>query len=172
MRERAVIRLTPRNDHRVEGVPQAIVDEGPTRRALIASLTKQVLLSPTKSALMKEPFPEDGKRCTHMSGEAKTVVKEQGDVEALELLELTDTVQCVQFHFKYDFLGTSVVNVNVSSKVTHPFPRTEEQIHHFLMQKFGLFTTTAFVLQKGPGRRRRYGISHKATGKRKSESFA
>ena len=59
MRERAAIRLTPRNDHRVDGVPKAIVDEDPTRRALIASLTKQVLQSPNKAALMKELFPED-----------------------------------------------------------------------------------------------------------------
>ena len=92
MRERAAIRLTPRNDHRVEGVPQAIVDEDPTRRALIASLTKQVLLSPTKSALMKELFLGDVKRCTPTSEEAKTVVKEQSNVEAWKLLELTDTV--------------------------------------------------------------------------------
>ena len=42
MGERAAIRLTPRNDHRVDGVPKAIVDEDPTRRVLIASLTKQV----------------------------------------------------------------------------------------------------------------------------------
>ena len=52
---------------------------------------------------MKELFPEYGKRCTHPSEEAKTVVKEQGNVEALELLELTETVQCVQLHYTYDF---------------------------------------------------------------------
>ena len=84
MRERAAIRLTPRNDHRDEGVPQAIVDEDPTFRALIASLTKQAPQSPNKAALMKELFPEDGKSCTPTSEEAKTVVKEQGNVEALE----------------------------------------------------------------------------------------
>ena len=159
VRERAASRLTPRKDHRVVGVPKAIVDADPARRALIASLTKQVLQSPNRSALMKEPFPEDGKRCTHMSEEAKTVAKEQGDVEALELLELTDTVQCVQFQYIYDFLGTSVVNVDVSSKVKNPDLLIEEQIQHFLTQKFGLLTTTAFVLRKGPGRGRRYGIS-------------
>ena len=46
---------------------------------------------------MKELFLDDGKRCTPTSAEAKTVVKEQGNVEALELLDLTDTVQCVAF---------------------------------------------------------------------------
>ena len=99
MRERAAIRLTPRSDHRVEGAPQAIVDGGPARRALIANLAKPVLQSPNKAALMKEPFPEDGKRCTPTSEKAKMVVKEQGNVEALELLELTDTVQCVQLPY-------------------------------------------------------------------------
>ena len=93
VRESTAIRLTPRNDHRVVGVPQAIVDENPTRRALIASLTKQVLFSSNKAALMKEPFPENGRWCTHMSEEAKRVVKKLGNVEALELSELTDTVQ-------------------------------------------------------------------------------
>ena len=57
MRERAAIRLTPRNDHRVDGVPKAIVDEDPTRRTLIASLTMQVFQSPNRAALMKELFP-------------------------------------------------------------------------------------------------------------------
>ena len=33
----------------------------------------------------------------------KTVVKEQGNVEALEFLELTDTVQCVKLHYICDF---------------------------------------------------------------------
>ena len=103
MRERVAIRLTPRNDHRVEGVPQAIVDEDPTRRALIASLTKPVLQSPNRAALMKELFPGDGKRFSPTSEETKTAVKQQGNVEALELLELTDTVQCVQLHFICDF---------------------------------------------------------------------
>ena len=99
MRERAATRLTPRNDHRVDGVPKKIVDADPTRRALIASLTKQVLQSTNRAALMKEVFPENGKMCTHMSEEAKTVVKEQGNVDALELLDLTDTVQCVAIAF-------------------------------------------------------------------------
>ena len=99
MRERAGIRLTPRNDHRVDGVPKAIVDEDSTRRALIASLTKQVLQSPNRAVLIKELFPDDGKRCTPMSEETKTVVKEQGNVKAWELLELTDTVQCVAIAF-------------------------------------------------------------------------
>ena len=52
---------------------------------------------------MKELFPEDGKRCTPTSEEAKTVVKEQGNVEALELLPYTDTVQCVQLPYTCDF---------------------------------------------------------------------
>ena len=52
---------------------------------------------------MKEVFLENWKMCTHMSEEAKTVVKEQGNVEALELSELTNTVQCVQLHYIYDF---------------------------------------------------------------------
>ena len=95
MRESAASRLTPRNDHRVDGVPKKIVDADPTRRALIASLTKQVLQSPNRAALMEELFPEDGKRFSPTSEETKTVVKERGNVEALELLELTDTVQCV-----------------------------------------------------------------------------
>ena len=55
---------------------------------------KQVLQSPNRAALIKELFPEDGKRCTHVSEEAKTVVKELGIVDALVFLELTDTVQC------------------------------------------------------------------------------
>ena len=41
---------------------------------------------------MKELFPEDGKRCTPTSEEAKMAVKQLGNVEALEFLELTDTV--------------------------------------------------------------------------------
>ena len=48
---------------------------------------------------MKKPFPEDGKRCTPTSEEALIVLKELGNVEALELLELTDTVQCVEIAF-------------------------------------------------------------------------
>ena len=95
MRERAANRLTQRNDHRVNGVPKAIVNADPTRRAFIGSLTKQVLQSPNRAALVKELFPEDGKRYTPTYEETKTVVKQQGNVEALELLELTDTVQCV-----------------------------------------------------------------------------
>ena len=51
---------------------------------------------------MKELFPEDGKKFSPTSEETKTVVKEQGNVEAWELLELTDTVQCVQLHYFYD----------------------------------------------------------------------
>ena len=151
MRERAAIRLTPRNDHRVQGVPQAVVDEDPTRRALFASLTKQVLLSATKSALMKEPLPQDGKRCTPTSEEAKTVVKEQGNVEALELLDLTDTVQCGQLPYTCDFWARLLSMWTCPQKVKNPDPLIEEQIQHFFKQKFDSLTTTAFVLRKGPG---------------------
>ena len=52
---------------------------------------------------MKELFPEDGKRCTPTSEETKTVLKERGNVEALEFTELTDTVQCMQLHYTRDF---------------------------------------------------------------------
>ena len=74
-------------------------DKDPTRTALIASLTKQAPQSPNKAALMNELFPEGGKSCTPTSEEAKTVVREQGNVQALEHLELTDTVQCVAIAF-------------------------------------------------------------------------
>ena len=50
---------------------------------------------------MKELLLEDGKRCMPTSEEAKTVVKEQGNVEALELLELAGTVQCVAIAITY-----------------------------------------------------------------------
>ena len=77
----------------------------------------------------------------------------------------------MQLHYIYDFLSTSVVNVDVSSKVTNPLALIEEQIQHFLTQKFGLLTTTAFVLRKGPGRGRRVRDLARATSKRKSEKF-
>ena len=91
--------------HRTSGMCGGGVreDKDPTRRTLIASLTKQVLQSPNRAALMKELFPEDGKRCTPTTEEAKMAVKEIGNVEALDLLELTDTVQCVQLPYTCDF---------------------------------------------------------------------
>ena len=54
-------------------------DKDPTRRAVIVILTEQVLQAPNRAALMKEMFPEDGKRCAPTSEEAVTVVKEPGE---------------------------------------------------------------------------------------------
>ena len=92
MRERATIALSPNIDHRFDGIPQAVVQQDPGRRAFIASLTKQVLEHPKKAALVKELFPQDAKITRKIVRKPKTVIQEQGNLEAFGLLELKDAI--------------------------------------------------------------------------------
>ena len=51
--------------NRFEGIPQAVVDEDPARRALMSRLTRQMVESPNNQELLRESSPEDGKVDAH-----------------------------------------------------------------------------------------------------------
>ena len=87
-----MIKLWPNIDHRVDGIPQAAVNEDQAQRASIAHLTGQVLASPNHKESMQKN-PEDGENYTPVTDLGKKIIEEQGNVEAL-----TDTLMCTPCH--------------------------------------------------------------------------
>ena len=95
MREEIVsLRLEPKVDHRFDGSSKEVVDHDQPRHEQISSLIRQVLQSPKKQELVPELSPEEGRKFTPVSDQASKVIKEQGNVEALEHLDLTDKIKC------------------------------------------------------------------------------
>ena len=50
--------------------------------------------SSRKKELMEDLFPDEGKKFTRISDRFKQIMKEQGNVEAFEILEHSKKVQC------------------------------------------------------------------------------
>ena len=50
--------------------------------------------SSRKKVLMEEFVTDEGEKVTRSSGRSKQIIKEQGDVEAFEILELSNIAQC------------------------------------------------------------------------------
>ena len=90
-----MIRLSPNIDHRVDGIPQAAVNEDQAQRASIAHLTGQVLESPNH----KESMQTESRRWENFSPVtelAKKTIEYQGNVEAFELWN-SRTKSCARF---------------------------------------------------------------------------
>ena len=90
-RDRPILQITPRIDQRNKWCTKN--EQGLVRREIIEHLTRQELHSSKKK--------KDGRiastswtKTQPMSEETKSIIVEQGKIEAFELLELTDTTQC------------------------------------------------------------------------------
>ena len=119
-----MIRLSANIDHRVDGIPQAAVNEDQAQRALIAHLTGQVLESPNhKESLQKNP--EDGENYTPMTDLAKKIIEEQGNVEAFELWN-SRTKSCA--HLATGLMSSGHVHCHCGRIITcaNPDPVIEE----------------------------------------------
>ena len=81
-------------DLRVQGEPELSTDDEGRKRSLMNSLMKHFLAFPNKDKLMAELFPNsDDKEYQGIAQDAKDTDKEQGKLEAHEILLITDTVQ-------------------------------------------------------------------------------
>ena len=82
--------------NRFEGIPQAVVDEDPARRALMSRLTMQMVESPNNQELMRESSPEDGKvdaahECSSLTWECDgRVIDYTNPVPVIEVLAFYD----------------------------------------------------------------------------------
>ena len=90
--ERIFLRIDPVVDERFDGVPYEAVDQDQARQALISHLIKQVVNSSKTQELMQELFLEEGRNVTPISHHSKKIIKEQRNIEAFELLELTNNL--------------------------------------------------------------------------------
>ena len=91
---------------------------------------------------MEEFFPDEREIPTHQS---KQIIKEQGNVEAFEILELSNKVQCQHCH-KYVSSGHICCSCGRSIVCTNPSPVIVEQIQRDIRQKFELLASLACFL--------------------------
>ena len=94
----APVRLAPRIDQRLEGVPQAGFDKEQARRETISNLTRLVHEHPQKKKRMEDPVVECGGTYKPMIDDARHIIKDQGNVEGFEHLALTDKIRCKHCH--------------------------------------------------------------------------
>ena len=135
--ERISLTLEPMIDQRFDEIPKAAVEQHQGRQALISHSVRQVMkYSQTK-----------GRTFTLISDHSKKTIKEQSNVEAFELLELTKKVQCTHGHrYKtsghvYCYCGRTVVFAN-KNHVKVRFPHE-----------------TSLSSDKGPSRGSKFGTS-------------
>ena len=148
----------PKVDQRFHGVPQAIVDEEQARKEVVISLTRQVLQHPQKGHLRKDLFPECGDRYKPTSDSAKQIIKYQGGIEAFELRELKDKIQCEHCH-RYVSAGRlhcycgRLLTYEDSGRVI------QEQSQRCVQQRLELLKNPANKLRRGPGQGRGHGAA-------------
>ena len=136
-RKEALLRWEPVMDQRFDGVPKKR-----DRQALISHLVNQVINSSKKKELMEELFP------------TRQIIKDQGNVEAFELFELSNEVQCKHGH---GYTTSSHVHCCCGRTFVYANPNLviEEQIKRNVKQKFDLLTAAAFLHCKGWNRGRK-----------------
>ena len=115
------------------------------------SISADCSLGNSSDELIKEEgtdirfFPEEGKTFAPISDRSRQIIKDQGDVEAFELLELSDKVQCT--HCQRCVTSSHVCcSCERTLVYLNPNPAIEEEIKRNMMQKFDLLTTDAFIL--------------------------
>ena len=88
--ERISFRIDLVVDQRFDEIPKEAVDRDQIRQAPICHLMRQGMNSSKKQELMQKPFSKEGRTFTLISDQSKKkkIIREQGDVEAFELLEL------------------------------------------------------------------------------------
>ena len=74
--DRPILKVTPRIDQRINGVPKCQVEQDPTRREFIANLARQVLQSSNRKA-GGIIVPQHGQKTRPMSEETKSIIVEQ-----------------------------------------------------------------------------------------------
>ena len=129
-----------------------ISNEDQVRQAPISHLIRQALKSSKEQELMQEQFPEKGRQFTLISDQSDQIIKEQGIVEAFELLEFTNKVQCTHCQ-RYVTSGHICCCFGRAHVYAHPNPVIAEQTRRSVKQQFELLTTPAFLLVKGPNKR-------------------
>ena len=80
-----------------------------------------------------------------MSDDAEQIIKEEGNVEAFELRELTDNTQCEHCH-RYATAGHIYSICGHLLKYENPSPEVQSR------EGYDLLTTPAVVVKEGPGR--------------------
>ena len=150
MREESIsLRIKPVIEQRFDGGPKEVVDQDQARQDLISHLIRQVLHSSKKQEFMQELLTEEGRTFTPISDQARKVIKEQSNVEAFELLELTDKVQCTHCH-RYLTSGHVCCYCGRILVYTIQDPVIEDQTQRHAKQQFELLTTISLLLKQEP----------------------
>ena len=107
---------------------------------------------------MQEFFPVEGMNFTRITDRPRQIMKEQGNVEAFEILELSNEVQCQHCH---TYMSSGHVHRSCGLSLVHTIPKPVivAQIQSNIRQKFELLTTPAFFVIRGPTRRRKWCLS-------------
>ena len=126
-------------DQRFDGISKEAVEQDQDRQALISHLVNQGMNS-SKKELMQELFSEEGKKLTLVSDRSRQIIKDQGNVEALGLLELSNKVQCRDCH-RYMTSGHVYCNCGRTLVYANLDPVFEKQIKRNVKEKFDLLPT-------------------------------
>ena len=141
------VRLAPRIDQRLEGVPQAGFDKEQARRETISNLTRLDYEHPQKKKRMEDPVVESGGTYKPMIDDARHIIKDQGNVEAFEHLALTDKIRCKHCH-KYVSAGHVYFHCGRLLQYEEPDSDIQKQIQHLTIKRYDFLTIAAFVLKK------------------------
>ena len=139
--DRPILKIKPKIDQIIHGLPEFQVEQDPTRRDIIPNLTPQVLQSPKREKLVEELSPQDGENSHPMSEETKNIIVEKRNIEAFESTKLAVKMQCARSHKYMSAAFFTVIVVEIFQVPT----RTNSQECH---QNFDLLATFAFKSEK------------------------
>ena len=142
--DKTILKITPRIDQIIHGIPTFQVEQGSTRIDIIEHLTRQLLQSSNKEKLIEELSPQDG------SEETTSIIVEQGNIQAFELMEFT------QFNAKYTSLGH--IHCYCGSILSGASEAVQQQIIENVIQNFELMTMSAFKIKKKMSRGNNYHL--------------
>ena len=114
---------------------------------------------------MDELLPDGGAKLTPIRNRSKQIMKEKGNLEAFEILELSNEAECEHCP-KYVPSGHVYCDCG---RAAGQSPVIVEQLQRKIRRKFELLTTSAFFLIRGPTRGRPWSITAELVGRGKAE---
>ena len=94
-------------------------------------------------------LPDGGAKLTPIRNRSKQIMKEKGNLEAFEILELSNEAECEHCP---TYVSSGHVYCDCGRAAQSPV--IVEQLQRKIRQKFELLTTSAFFLIRGPTRGR------------------
>ena len=115
---------------------------------------------------MEELSPSDGQKPRPMSEKTMNIIAAQSNIEAFELVELTNKIQCEICH-KY----TSIAHIysRCGSVLPSASEEVKKQIINKNIQNIDILMTSAFKIKKEQERGNKYGTSKNAQAHGKTE---